>query len=208
MNLRLHHILEDTAAEGPGRRFCIWVQGCLRRCPGCFAEDTWDPAGGYASDTETVVGQLRRRMERKPPLEGVTFLGGEPFLQAAALSEIAAFARENGLGVFCFTGFTLEELRAEGDGDRLALLEQIDLLADGAYIAAERDFSRPWLGSKNQRFHFLTDRYTPGQIAQEHNRVEVRIRPDGTMTINGMADFPAMLAGSLPDTESKRGKQA
>ena len=188
MNIRIHRILEDTAAEGPGRRFCIWVQGCERGCPGCFAVDTWDRNGGSLMDTAQIIAKLENRMNRQPPLEGVTFLGGEPFLQAAALNEIASFAKEKGLSVFCFTGYTLEELRLSGWTAR-ELLTKIDLLADGPFIAEQREFSRPWVGSANQQFHYLTDRYAPEQILGLHNKVEIRLRRDGSILVNGMGEY-------------------
>ncbi|MBR3315659.1 MAG: radical SAM protein [Atopobiaceae bacterium] len=189
MKLRIHTIREDTRSEGPGHRFCVWTQGCLRRCSGCFARDTWDPQGGRELTLEDLCSLLSDRLERPPTLEGITLLGGEPFLQAAALSRFAAFAREQGLSVFCFTGFTLEELRASDDASALDLLSMVDVLADGPYLKSQRDFGRPWVGSRNQRFHFLTNRYAPDDFLGHRNRVEIRLRRDGSVALNGMADF-------------------
>ena len=125
MTLRIHTIREDTGAEGPGRRFCVWVQGCLRHCPGCFAEDTWDPAGGYELRVDALCASLEQRLAQEPALEGITLLGGEPFLQAEPLARFAAYAQGRGLSVFCFSGYTLEGLRARNDAAVEALLSQV-----------------------------------------------------------------------------------
>lgn len=192
MKIRVHHILNDTVAEGPGRRFCIWVQGCCHRCPGCFAEDTWDPDGGHCTDTADIIVQIGTQLGN---IEGITFLGGEPFMQAEALAEIAAYAKERGLSVFCFTGYTIEELPALGDAAE-RLLSYTDVLADGRYVREKRDFSRPWVGSSNQRFHFLTDRYKEQEILGTHNKIELRLKKDGSIMINGMGDYTYHAAGS------------
>ena len=49
--------------------------------------------------------------------------------------------------------------------------------------------SRPWLGSSNQRYHFLTPRYRylESSLLNMPNRIEVRLLPDGRVFINGMA---------------------
>ncbi len=185
MKLRVHQILNETRAEGPGRRFCIWVQGCCHRCPGCFAGSTWDPDGGYSADTADIIAQLNAHMDH---IEGITLLGGEPFMQADALAEIATYAKAQGLSVFCFTGYTIEELRAMG-GAAERLLALIDVLADGRYIQEKRDFGRPWVGSSNQKYHFLTQRYTEKDILGAHNRIELRLKKDGSVIINGMGDY-------------------
>lgn len=189
MSLCVHTILSDTQAEGPGHRFCIWVQGCDIRCPGCVATHTWDAADGRAMDVKDVLALLDERLAQDPPLEGVTFLGGEPFLQAEPLARIARHAREENLSVFCFSGHTLEELKASDNPGVAELLSLVDVLADGPYVEGLRDFSRPWVGSSNQRFHFLTGRYRPDAFLGTGNRVEVRIRPNGAVQINGMAEF-------------------
>lgn len=199
--LRVHRIVERTAAEGPGMRFCLWVQGCHNACPHCFMPNSWDPAGGTAMAESAVIDRIRAV---RPTIEGVTLLGGEPMEQAAALVPVAEAARGMGLSVMTFTGLVYEDIlragKGEGEGKgrgksdpaRLRLLALTDLLVDGPYVHAARDLSRPFVGSKNQRFLFLTDRYTADDIAACSNRFELRIDPAGALRVNGMGDVPAL----------------
>ena len=41
MRLNLARTLPRSAANGPGERFVLWVQGCPLACPGCWNPDTW-----------------------------------------------------------------------------------------------------------------------------------------------------------------------
>jgi anaerobic ribonucleoside-triphosphate reductase activating protein len=70
------------------------------------------------------------------------------------------------------------------------LLEVTDLLIDGPFIATEKDFSRPWVGSSNQQFHFLSKRYRhlEKQLARFTNGLEIRLMPNGGIFINGMME--------------------
>ncbi len=187
--IRAARILEKTRAEGPGLRFCLWVQGYTIRCPGCYAAALQPLDGGFPVEEEELIRRIR---DLAPELEGVTFLGGEPFLQAEALARVAASARAEGLSVLCFTGYVYEELLARDDAAVRALLEQTDLLLDGPYRQEERDCSRPLVGSRNQSFSFLTGRYSPRDLLAWKNRVEIRIGKDGICRLNGMGDFPAL----------------
>jgi anaerobic ribonucleoside-triphosphate reductase activating protein len=186
--MRIHRILPATRAEGPGLRFTLWTQGCHNGCRGCYARDLWDPAGGREMTVEALLEQIAATKD----IEGVTFLGGEPMEQAGELARLAAGVRELGLSVVTFTGLTYEAILREGDPDRLALAAATDLLIDGPYIPEEHDTSRPWVGSKNQRYRFLTDRYTQEEIDRCHNRVELRLSKDGSLRLNGMGDFPLL----------------
>lgn len=198
--LQVHHIADNTTAEGFGRRMAVWVQGCANHCPGCMAPDTWDYAGGTPMAVRDLIQRLRRNREA---IEGITLLGGEPFDQALPLASLAREARQLGLSVITFTGYTLEALRRREDPGIRELIQATDLLIDGPYLQEQRSFARPWVGSDNQQFRFLTSRYTPDDLKQQHDRIEMRILPDGTLRTNGMADFPALLesllgAGSPP----------
>jgi len=62
------------------------------------------------------------------------------------------------LTVVCYTGYTLEHLRARKDLWIDRLLGSLDLLIDGPYVR-EKAANLPWRGSANQRVHFLTERY-------------------------------------------------
>lgn len=123
----------------------------------------------------------------------MTFLGGEPFEQAIQLSEIAQRAKSLGLSVITFTGYTMEELKKTWKPGASSLLEYTDLLIDGPYKEELRDFSRPWVGSLNQRYIFLSKRYSKEQTENERNHMEIRIDKGGNITINGMADFPTII---------------
>lgn len=192
--LRIHRFVPFTRAEGPGERACLWVQGCPIRCAGCAVPWTWDADAGEWMD----VGALAERILGGPAVEGVTFLGGEPFEQAAALAELGGILRGAGLSVLTFSGYTIEKIRRARQADWDALLDVTDLLIDGPFVAGRLDLSRPWVGSSNQRYHFLTDRYRhlEPELTSIPQRLEVRVHPDGRLEINGMitdADLAALL---------------
>ena len=147
MEIRLAGIEPESIVDGPGYRLAVFVQGCPHGCPGCHNPGTHDPAGGYLSDTETIIAQ----MGKNPLVRGVTLTGGEPMMQAPALCEIAEAAHGKGMSVWCYTGFTLEALARENDAARMSLLGLVDVLVDGPYIARERSLDLLYRGSKNQR---------------------------------------------------------
>lgn len=176
-------IVERTEAEGPGVRCAVWVQGCTIRCPGCFNPHLWTGRGGTPYTPAELLAAV------PTDAEGVTLLGGEPFEQAAPLARFAQGVAARGQSVFAFTGYELPELRGREDEGIEALLAATDLLVDGPYVAADVDTVRPWVGSRNQRFHALTPRYAElieGFEAQR-DRLEVRIGVDGEIRVNGWA---------------------
>lgn len=183
MKLRVFKILKQTKVEGPETRYCIWVQGCSRHCKGCQAPHTWSHTGGTIYDTKDLIADILKQ----PNIEGVTFLGGEPLEQAEALGEIALAVKQAGLGVLCFTGGLIEDLYKEEKNKKL--LDNTDLLIDGPFEIDKLDYSRPWCGSSNQRYHFLSNRYNEEIFEKYKNKVEVNIYPNGTVFMNGMGDF-------------------
>ena len=183
--LRVGARVPVTEVEGPGARFALWVQGCTIRCPDCCNPHLFDPRGGLTLPVETLLAEVRAVASR---IEGLTLLG-EPFEQAAALARLAAGARGLGLSVMTFTGSTLEELCARRDAGTDALLAATDVLVDGPYRAHLPERRRRWVGSRNQRFHYLTARYTPAietpATGEPLRGVEVRVAADGRVLLNG-----------------------
>ena len=187
MKLRVFNIIKNTKVEGPGNRYCIWVQGCSRHCKGCQAVHTWSHDKGELFEVEDIIEDIFKQNS----IEGVTFLGGEPFEQAEALGLIAERVNKQGLSIVCFTGGKLEELQENPINKKL--LENIDLLIDGEFIEELTDYSRPWCGSSNQRYHFLTDRYNEEIFTKYKNKVEVNISKNGQIFMNGMGNFDEIL---------------
>ena len=156
--LNVAQICPATRALGPGKRFVIWVQGCPFNCLGCIAPD-WIP---IKLANLISVEQMAERILDVTDLEGITLSGGEPMLQAGALSELIHLLRasKDSLSAIAFSGFTLEQLRKKRAKDRAIdqLLSQLDVLIDGLYIG-DLNVGKGLRGSRNQRVHFLSDRY-------------------------------------------------
>lgn len=190
MELRLHRFLTRTWVEGPGVRACVWVQGCSIRCPGCFNPGTWAATGGRVIEVDHLVEEVAATTG----IEGVTFLGGEPFDQAPALAALARGVRDVGLSVMTFSGYDYEVLQRDERPGWKELLAATDLLVDGPFVNSLPDRGRPWVGSTNQRFRFLSHRYfhLADELGSLPDRLEVRLRPDGTVFINGMASRAAL----------------
>ena len=186
MRLNLARTLRRSAANGPGERFVLWVQGCPLACEGCWNRDTWSFNPRQVRDVADVLAEIRAT----PGIEGVTFSGGEPFVQARALAELGRAVGELGLSVFIFTGYRLGELTSPAHRE---LLGVADVLVAGRYMAAKRSEGVRWLGSSNQRVHFLSSRYS--QIDMDRSGdVEILVDVDGTMTLTGFP--PSDLFGS------------
>jgi anaerobic ribonucleoside-triphosphate reductase activating protein len=107
-HLNLMGYVNRSEVNGPGCRAVVWVQGCLRACPGCFNPASWD----FQPNQVTAIADLVADILADSANEGVTFSGGEPFWQAPALAEVARRVKAQGLNVMSFTGFTLAELQA------------------------------------------------------------------------------------------------
>ena len=191
--LRVAAIAEDTCAEGPGRRWALWVQGCSLRCVGCCNPEMFDERRGAATE---IGGLLARVTEAQAHgVEGVTFLGGEPFEQVAGLAALARHARTLGMTVMVFSGYSLDELRARPDAAELLALT--DLLVDGRYDRARPEprppVGRRWIGSANQVMHFLTAAYSADDPRmRDDNTIEIRLSRDG-LRINGWPSADRLL---------------
>lgn len=158
--LNIAHIVEATEAEGPGLRFVVWVQGCLKRCRGCCNGDLLKIKPAQIMSSQDIIDQVQLAKQQYPLLEGVTFLGGEPFLQAQGLADIAQLAQQMGLSVMVFTGYLLEELNEQQFSGSLKLLTYTDVLIDGEFDQNQQEMERNWVGSRNQKFHYLSNFYS------------------------------------------------
>jgi anaerobic ribonucleoside-triphosphate reductase activating protein len=191
--LQLAQAVPCTEAEGPGRRFALWFQGCPLRCPGCCNPAMLPFEGGRAVRVGTLVEEIHDARERSA-IEGITLLGGEPMAHASGAAVLARAVRRLGLSVMVFSGYTMEEIRGRGDPDELALLALTDLLVDGPYRRDLPEARRRWIGSANQRVHFLSGRYRADDPCwRRPNTLEVRL-VGSELTVNG---FPAPSAVGL-----------
>jgi anaerobic ribonucleoside-triphosphate reductase activating protein len=192
--LSVAHIVPCTEAEGPGRRFALWFQGCPLRCSGCCNPEMLPfDESGQRLELDGVVDQVRLAKERHA-VEGITFLGGEPLAHAKGAAALAGRVREVGLSVMVFTGYTLAEARLLAEPAVAELLGLTDILVDGRYVRELPETRRRWIGSANQQVHFLTDRYSADDPCwQKPNTLEIRLA-GGEVTVNG---FPAARASGL-----------
>lgn len=146
MKFRIFGSVQNSFVDGPGIRLAIFFQGCLRHCKGCHNPDSWPMYGGDKVDTE----DFKKVMVSDSLLSGITLSGGEPFLQSIAALDLARFAHSIGLDVWCYSGYTFEEL-IEWEDNRKTLLKEIDVLVDGPFNKDKMSLDIPWRGSSNQR---------------------------------------------------------
>ena len=184
--LNIANRIPYTSVEGPGLRYALWVQGCDIDCPGCCNQELLPFVRRQVVSTSEIASEIEQASDIYG-IEGVTFLGGEPTYQAKGLAEVAAFCQLRRLSVMVFTGFRLEQLRQRNLPGVQQLLSHTDVLVDGPFVAARRDSSRNWVGSANQRFHYLSQRYDASIETSSDDRpaIEVRIELDERLGING-----------------------
>lgn len=188
MFLRINKFISFTKVEGPGNRACIWVQGCPIHCKDCAVPWMWSFNEGKNIDIQLLANKILNIND----IEGMTFSGGEPFSQAKELYKLGKIIKNHSeLSIMTYTGYTLEYIKESNLPEWNDLLSITDLLIDGEY---KRDLktNKPWIGSSNQKYHFLTSRYSHLEttlIEKSNKRVEFQIRPDGRLIINGPINY-------------------
>lgn len=146
--IRLSGPLErDNIVNGDGLRAVLWTQGCPNHCKGCQNPETWD----YQSGVLIKIDDIKQELATFKGQDGLTFCGGEPFVQAKACKEISDWVRsELGWNVWSFSGFLYEVIKEYG-GEPWEFLKSLDALIDGPFMLDKRDLSLRFRGSKNQR---------------------------------------------------------
>lgn len=149
--MRVVDIIEGTSVDGTGLRTSIYFAGCRHACPGCHNPSTWDFNAGHDMSVDELMEVIREADFN------VTFTGGDPLYQAKEILPLAREIKSLGKTIWCYTGFTYEEIADHPD--IAPLLELVDVLVDGPFIEAQRDTTLRFRGSSNQRIIPLHQRY-------------------------------------------------
>ena len=174
----LHATLPRSAANGPGLRYVIWVQGCSLGCKGCFNPETHSSGVERMAVSETVQDVLAT-----PGIDGVTLTGGEPLEQPDAVASFAtSLRRSSDLSIVVLTGYTRQEVMQ--DSGMLRAATACDVLVCGRYNEQQR-VAKGLRGSRNKEYWFLTDRYGEADFDQVPE-AEFVIHLDGTVTATGV----------------------
>lgn len=186
MNLRVNHIIRNTKVEGPGNRCCIFLQGCLKHCYKCNSPQTWDLNAGKLWDVDLLASEILAMDD----IEGVTFSGGEPLLQSKALYELSLILKKHDFSIVIFTGYSYDIIKKVNCASWNNLLSVCDLLISEPFVYNLKTTDMLWVGSSNQEYHFLSDRYLDikKDLANLTNKIEIRLNKDGSILVNGMAD--------------------
>ena len=114
LTAKVHSTESFGAADGPGVRFIVFLQGCHLRCKYCHNPDTWN-----MNDTESVEMNADEILEKALRYKsywkadgGITVSGGEPLLHIDFLTDLFKKAKKLGVNTCIDTAgnpFTREE---------------------------------------------------------------------------------------------------
>lgn len=149
--VRIAGFYHNSLTEGPGRRSSVLFQFCPLKCKNCYVPHLHSASGGFSISVNRLADLL---LDSNFERDGVSILGGEPFAQPDELLELVkALRRQNCPHIVCYSGYTLEVLRekarfCQSIGE---VLDEIDILVDGAFVEALASDAGLWTGSGNQR---------------------------------------------------------
>lgn len=146
MKIRLAGLIEDSLSNGAGIRTVIFAQGCRHNCDGCFNPETHSFDGGQIFEIDNIIEKINNNYM----IDGVTFSGGDPLEQAYEFAYIAKNINKD-LNVWCYTGYTFEQLIQANRDDWNELLKSIDVLVDGRFDKNKMEGEHKFRGSYNQR---------------------------------------------------------
>lgn len=151
--MQVERVIADVETLGPGKRICIWVNGCKRNCVGCVSPELQ----AFKEENECDIVAVLEKFQLDATV-GVTISGGEPFEQTTALAELVWFLNKKGVeDILIYTGYTIEELNSRADEAEAThyVLSNIGVLIDGPYIQEKNNDIGNLKGSDNQKIIFV-----------------------------------------------------
>ena len=149
--MKMAGFYDESISNGLGWRAVLFVSGCPHNCPGCHNKQ----AQNFNYGTDFNKQEIIDRIKQNSILKGVTISGGEPLCKEnipEVLEFIKDLKREKPeFNVWCYSGYTFEELMARNDEVTNQCLNEIDVLVDGEYIESQKEPNLKFRGSKNQR---------------------------------------------------------
>lgn len=145
-------------ANGIGVRTSLFVSGCRRLCPGCFNAEAQDFSFGrpFERDVEDEIIESLKL----PYIAGLSLLGGDP-MEPENQQVLADFIDRviyevPDKNIWCYTGYVYDKDLQPGGSQWIAgvtdrILDAIDVLVDGPFVAAKKDITLRFRGSANQR---------------------------------------------------------
>lgn len=149
--MNLAGFYDESISNGLGWRAVIFVSGCPHHCAGCHNKMAQDFNYGSEFKKEEII----ERIKENSILKGITISGGEPLCKenvAYVLDFIKTVKKEKpNFNIWCYTGYTMEELINRNEENLNECLKEIDVLVDGKFIEAKKDPTLKFRGSSNQR---------------------------------------------------------
>lgn len=172
----------------------LWLQGCPIRCAGCINPDFQAFVPRHILPVRKVLALIRKCSA----IEGVTYSGGEPMAQARQLVKLTRELKALGLSVFCYSGYTYDQLLRQGDEDVSELLSLLDILVDGPY-EQDKHCDLLWRGSSNQAVRFLSDRYLEWRSVVDQPSADIELIVGDRLTMSGIwgTEFVERLTANL-----------
>lgn len=137
-------IVENTIVDGEGFRTSLYLSGCDINCEGCHNKDLWDISSGHAVEIDEVYEKITGTFTN------ITFIGGEPMMQAEPLALLAEKIRTNtDKDIWIYSGHTYDEILR--NKAYFNLLKLCDVLVDGKYDRNMYGNNLRFIGSTNQR---------------------------------------------------------
>ena len=165
--MRYSSIRNMDVSNGENIGVSLFVQGCPFHCYNCFNPDTWDFNGGKEW-TEKTKNKFLKLVDR-PYIKRVSLLGGE-CLAEQNLDEVLSLVKQIRISfpektIWLYTGFTWEDIMyrrmphppkyTQTDflqwNKRKEIISLCNVVVDGEYIDEQRNLSKKWAGSDNQR---------------------------------------------------------
>lgn len=168
--MRYSSIRNLDISNGEGVGVSLFVQGCDRHCFNCFNPDTWDFNGGKEW-TEEAKNKFMKLIAR-PYINRISVLGGEP-LAEQNLDEVLSLIKEirntySDKTIWLYTGFEWNQImnikvtqpffscqdlesKIQNVLKRQEIIKRCNVVVDGEYIDGQRDITKKWAGSSNQR---------------------------------------------------------
>lgn len=157
-------IIENDITDGDdGIAFSVWFQGCPFRCEGCHNPETWDFNAGKEIEFCELLAKIKDGLLKNGITRNLSFLGGEPLCpqNRKYVEDIIRAIKNDELykevKIYCWTGYSKENLITENDKTINYILDNIDVLVDGLFVLEKRNISLKLRGSTNQRVWIKKD---------------------------------------------------